>query len=343
MRAVVFEGPNDLKLKDAVMPALADGEALIKVLYSGICGSDIHLLQGHHPTATFPRIPGHEFVGRLVEIQGHGAEQFHIGELVVAQEIEACGHCDACAKGQDNVCEELKVIGVHVNGSFAEYVKVPIGKMYAYPEGMDLELAALTEPLAVAVHDVRRSGLRVGETAFILGGGPIGLLIAMVARKAGARMVAIAEVNDYRRNFAKEMGFTVLNPADGDYAEQLKGLTDGHGFDVSFEVAGFPDALNICIEHTKASGTVMVVAMTSAPYPINTGPIFFKELDVKGVRIHSQYSFAGAIDIIKSGAMNDELKKLVSKVFPMDEADKAFDFAIQSKEAFKVLVQVSEG
>ena len=127
-------------------------------------------------------------------ISGEGAEGFELGDTVVAQELLTCGRCDACAKGEDNVCEHLKIIGVHADGGFAEYVRVKTRKMYRVPKSVDLRRAALIEPLAVAVHDVRMSGLKIGESALIVGGGPIGQLIACVAKAAGARRVVVSEV-----------------------------------------------------------------------------------------------------------------------------------------------------
>ncbi len=342
MKAAIFEKVDQLNLKDVPKPELKDGEALIKVHYIGICGTDSHVFHGHHATAVYPLIPGHEYVGELAEIKGVGSERFELGDIVVAQPILSCGHCDACAKGEDNVCSSLRIVGVHADGGFAEYVKVSTRKMYKYDKNIDMQLAALTEPLAVAVHDVRVSGLKAGETAFVLGGGPIGLLLAIVAKKTGARRVVVAEVSEYRRKFAAELGFDVVNPFDEDYDEQLRTLSEGRGFDVSYEAAGAPNALNICMEHTKNTGTVVVIAISSKPYPIDTAKMFFKELRLQGVRIHNQYNFIGAIDLINSGEMNDDLIKLVSKVFTLDEVHEAFNYVETNKDCFKILVKVND-
>lgn len=238
MRAVVIEEKNKLRLQEAAMHVLQDGEALIKVKYCGICGSDIHVLRGEHPTARFPVIPGHEFVGELVDIKGSGSQRYEIGDYVVAQPFFSCGNCEPCAKGEDNVCADLQFMGAHADGGFAQYVKVATRKMYRIPKDMDLQLAALTEPVAVAVHDVRRSGLQVGETALIIGGGPIGMLIAMIARRAGARQVVISEISSYRRKAAEDLGFVTVDPTDSGFDRSIETLTEGKGFDVCFEVSG---------------------------------------------------------------------------------------------------------
>ncbi len=340
MKAAVIEEKNNIHLKEVPKPQLKEGEALIKVKYCGICGSDIHVLKGEHPTATFPVIPGHEFVGELVEIKGTGNEEFEIGDYVVAQPFFSCGNCEPCAKGRDNVCQHLCFMGAHTDGGFAEYVKVAVRKMYKIPKDMDLKLAALTEPVAVAVHDVRRSGLRAGETALIIGGGPIGMLIAMVARYAGARRTVISEISDFRRNVAKKFGFDTVNPLDADFDEQISAMTDGKGFDVCFEVSGSKPGVKTAVEKAKITGTVMIIGMTSEPYPVDLSAVFAKELNIQGVRIHSQYNFIGAVELLKNGALNEEFQAMISKVFRIDEVEDAFAFAQVPGDYFKILVEM---
>lgn len=342
MRAAIINKPEDMAIYEVDRPEIDNGEALIRVQYIGVCGTDFHLIHGHHATATYPLIPGHEFVGELVAVKGKDEKNLTIGDTVVAQEIDTCGHCTPCAKGEDNVCSELKIIGVHEPGGFAEYVKVPSNKVCRVPDNMDLKLAAMTEPLAVAVHDVRKSGLKVGETVLITGGGPIGMLIAVVARAAGARRVVISEVKDFRREYAQGMGFDAVNPLADDFEEKLAELGGSEGFDVSFEVAGVPSTITTCIEHTKATGTVMIVAITNKPYMVDTGKIFAKELNVKGVRIHNLYNFKGAIDLLQIPSVAADVEKLISKVFPFEEIAEAFDYAEHGEDCFKVLVKISD-
>jgi 2-desacetyl-2-hydroxyethyl bacteriochlorophyllide A dehydrogenase len=339
MKAAIIKTIGSIEICEAPMPVLNDGESLIRVIYIGICGTDVHLLNGNHPTAVYPLIPGHEFVGELVESKGRGSERFDVGDVVVAQELVTCGTCDACAKGEDNVCNELSIIGIHTNGGFAEYVKVMTRKMYKLPKDIDLKSAALTEPLAVAVHDVRVSGLKVGETALVLGGGPIGLLIAVVARLSGAGKTLISEPNEYRRKFASDMGFDTIDPSREGFDEKLRAITGGRGFDVSFEAAGAPSALSTCIEHTKNTGVAVIIAMTSGDVFIDTGKVFAKELTLKGVRLHSQYNFRGAVDIISSGALSSDLKKFITGMFPLENVAEALETAMSGK-AFKILLEV---
>ncbi|MDR1246768.1 MAG: alcohol dehydrogenase catalytic domain-containing protein [Clostridiales Family XIII bacterium] len=340
MKAAIIKTVGSIEICEAPTPVLNDGESLIRVIYIGICGTDVHLFNGNHPTAVYPLIPGHEFVGELVESKGRGSERFNIGDTVVAQELFTCGTCDACAKGEDNVCNELSIIGVHTDGGFAEYVKVMTHKMYRLPKDIDLKLAALTEPLAVAVHDVRVSGLNVGETVLVLGGGPIGLLIAVVARLNGAGRIVVSEVNEYRRKFASDMGFDTIDPASDGFDERLRDMTAGRGFDVSFEAAGAPSALSTCIDHTKNTGVIVIIAMTSNAVAVDTGKVFAKELTLKGVRLHSQYNFMGAVDIISGGALSSDLQKFITGIFPLDDVAEALETVRSGNNCFKILLEV---
>ncbi|WNX85491.1 alcohol dehydrogenase catalytic domain-containing protein [Agathobaculum sp. NTUH-O15-33] len=340
MKAAVISAKDSIHLQQAPIPEIGDGEALIRLRYCGICGSDLHVLHGQHPTARFPVVPGHEFVGELIEARGMGAEQFAPGDMVVAQPFFSCGNCEPCAQGHDNVCRDLHFMGAHCDGAFAEYVKVLTRKMYKIPKELNLRLAALAEPVAVAVHDVRRSGLQVGQTALIIGGGPIGMLIAMVARASGARRVVISEINAFRRGFAERHGFDTLNPLDADFAAQIGALTEGKGFDVSFEVSGSRPGIAAAVEHTTIGGMIMVVGMTKEPYPVDLSAMFSKELRMQGVRIHAQYNFIGAVELLKSGELNEAFASLISKVYPLDQVEEAFAFADVPGDYFKVLVEM---
>ncbi len=340
MRAAVIEDKNILCLSETPLPEIGPGEALIKVSYCGICGSDLHVLHGQHPTARFPVVPGHEFVGELVQIHGGETADFKKGDLVVAQPFFSCGNCQPCAKGRDNVCRSLRFMGAHTNGAFADYVKVLTRKMYKLPSTMDRKLAALVEPIAVAVHDVRRSNLQVGETALVIGGGAIGLLVALVASHAGAGKVVVSEPNAYRRGVAEELGFETIDPLSGSFDADLMKISDSLGFDVVFEVSGSKQGVAASTKYAKITGKVMVIGMTREPYPVDLSAVFAKELVLEGVRIHSQYNFIGAVELLKEGSLNNEFSKLVTNVFPFAQVEEAFAFAQSGGNFLKVLVKM---
>lgn len=342
MAAALIREPNHLTLSQVPWPKLNPGEALIKVQFCGICGSDIHILKGQHATATFPRIPGHEFVGELMEVCPPGGAHVKPGDLVVAQPFFSCGNCAPCAKGRDNICTSLRFMGAHVDGAFAQYVAVPAHKVYALPKGTDPKLAALAEPIAVAVHDVRNSGLAVGETVLVIGGGPIGLLIALVARQAGAGRVVISEISPYRRRVAEKLGFETLNPLDNDFGTAIMELSEGLGFDVVFEVSGSKAGVASSTAYAKNTGRIMVVGMTNGPTPVDLSAVFAKELQLRGVRIHSQYSFLGAVELIKSGALAEEFTQMVTHCYPLSQVEAAFEHAQSNGDFLKILVEMDE-
>ncbi len=340
MHAAVITEKNSLHRRSIDVPALKPGEALIRVEYCGICGSDIHVLHGQHPTARFPVVPGHEFVGELVAVRGAAGDGIAIGDTVVAQPFFSCGNCQPCAKGRDNVCRQLRFMGAHTDGAFAQYVKVATRKMYRLPSGVDRRLAALVEPIAVAVHDVRRSGLQVGESALVIGGGAIGLLVAIVARRAGAGTVVISEPNEYRRGVAEQLGFRTVDPTDGSLDEALSEAGGDLGFDVVFEASGSRAGVAATTRYAKITGKIMIIGMTREPYPVDLSAVFAKELVVEGVRIHSQYNFIGAVELLKAGSLNAEFAKLVTNVFPFDQIEEAFTFAQSGGDSMKILVRM---
>lgn len=339
MRAAVVEKANKLRLQDIEIPELQEGEALIKVRYTGICGTDVHVLHGKLPTAKFPIVIGHEFVGEVVKVKGKGTDKFKPGDLVVAQPFYSCGQCEACARGKDNICKELSFMGTSRNGTFADYTKVLTRKMYKVPKQLDPELAALTEPIAVAIHDVRESGLRVADRVLVIGGGPIGLLIAIIARHGGASMVVISEVSKYRREVAKKLGFITIDPLKSDFDKTLKDMTDQNGFHVVFEASGVKPGILTAVEHAAIAGSVMVVGIPPEAYPVELYKVFAKELHLKGVRIHSQINFMGAIELLKSGVLNDQFRSLITKCFFLDQIEQAFDYVGAGGDFFKILIK----
>lgn len=339
MKTAYYAEKHAIDYVDIDTPKPGKGEALIKVKYAGVCGSDLHVYHGAHPTATFPVIPGHEFVGELVELGEDALTDIKPGEMIVAQPFSSCGVCEACITGNDNVCQSLKLLGAHKDGCFAEYVTIPAKKMYRIPDGVELKLAALAEPLAVAVHDVRRSGLKVGQNALIIGGGPIGIFIAIVAQLAGAQ-VYISEVSDFRLDFAGKMGFKTLNPLHHDFDQRVMEVTKGKGFDVVFEVSGSKAGIASMTRLVKISGTVMVVGMASDKYPVDTTAVFLKQVNLLGVRIHSQEAFAAAVDILADGKLNDQLSKLISKTYALKDVKEAYEYVLSSTDYFKVLLEV---
>ena len=339
MRAAYFLSPNQISVKDTQIPQIGEGEALVKVSYAGICGSDVHVLCGQHKTARYPVIPGHEFSGTLVEARGVIRDDLKAGDAVVVQPIRTCGLCEACITGHDNVCRDLNILGIHRDGGFAQYVKVPVRKVYRLPETVSLKMGALTEPLAVAVHDVRTSGIKAGQKALVIGGGPIGILIGLVAQYSGAE-VYISEINAFRKKFIEELGLHVLDAGSADLDMQILSITGGNGFDAVYEVSGSKAGQRMMTAAGKIRGTLMAVGMGNAESAVNIGELIAKEQRILGVRIHSQVNYEGAIRLLAGGYLNDRLEKIVTRVFPLEQFAEAMTYQIEDEEHFKILIEM---
>ena len=213
--------------------------------------------------------------------------------------------------------------------------------MFKISDSLGFLSAALIEPLAVAIHDVKSSGLKLGETVAIIGGGPIGLLIALVARFNGASKIVLSEVNPARIRKAKEMGFEVINAAEVDtLAESLK-ITDGKGFDVVFEVSGSRIGTAVMTDIVKTSGRVVIVGIPAEKYPVNTDSVFKKEINIIGVRLYSKFDFESAVRILESPEQRKAFSQLITAEYPIERISEAFQFILDGNDAYKVMVKVS--
>ncbi|HWQ80341.1 MAG TPA: alcohol dehydrogenase catalytic domain-containing protein [Anaerovoracaceae bacterium] len=339
MKAAVVREYNKITIEEIPMPELEEEEALIQVTHIGVCGSDVHIYEGKL-AANYPVIPGHEFSGILAAIKTQKYPSLKVGQNVVAHPLTSCGVCDLCITGRENICAQVRIPGVHTAGCFAEYIKVPANKVYPIPEGMDLKLAAMVEPLAVAVHDVRKSGLKIGQSAYIIGGGPIGILTAMIAKAAGASRAAIGEINDYRIRFMKELGLEVVDLRETNLEKAVSALTDNKGFDVVFEDSGAGAAFDDMIKAAKIGGTIMLVGMPDKKQPVDITACAKRELHLIGCRIHPQIDYSAALDIVKSGEFNNQIERLITHTFSFNQVEEVMEFAVKDQEHVKIILEV---
>jgi len=329
---------HQLEVKEEAVPEIGEEEALIKLLYAGVCGTDMHVHAKQHKTATVPRVLGHEYCGKIAQVNSKRFPELQVGDYVTSHPLWACGQCKPCLTGNENVCRSLQIYGIHTDGCFAEYFAVPADKVYKINPEVDPVVAAQIEPLAVALHDVRLSEMKRGDRVLVISAGPIGLLIAMVARQAGAREVVLTEINEYRIQFAKSFGFPVLNPMEDRFEEKLMELTDGEGYDVVFEVSGTKSGTALMTKMAASRGMIVIVGVPGEPTPVDTGAFLAKELRAAGVRIHPQYDFKEAVDLVNSGVMNEDLKRFVTQTYPLSEIEEAIRFNGQDEAHFKVLL-----
>jgi (R,R)-butanediol dehydrogenase / meso-butanediol dehydrogenase / diacetyl reductase len=323
MAAFVWRGGHDVAVEEVPRPQASDGWAVVDVRYSAICGTDLHICAGEHPRAQAPLVIGHEFVGTLAD-----------GRPVAVEPLLNCGVCSACRDGRTHVCERLRLIGIDVPGGVAEQVAVPVERLIALPEDLSLRRAAIVEPLAVAVHAVRRSRLRLGQSVMVAGAGPIGLLTASCARLAGAGRVLVSEPSPYRRAAAEEMGFEVLDA--GDATADLRARTGGEGADVVFDTAAHPAVAASLAAWTRTSGTIVFVGVYGRPAALDLQDVVFRELETTGCRVYTRDDMESAVTLLASGRFDPE--PLLTSTVPLAEAPSALD-KLRSGEELKVLIE----
>ena len=336
MKAANLEAPRQLTVCDLPKPVAGPGEAVLKVKYAGICGSDITVYKGEHPTATLPVVPCHEILGTIESINAPGSS-FQVGDRVTVDPLISCGVCEACRKGHTHVCKSLKLLGIHENGGFAEYVKVSVSKMVPVPQSLSDKVAALSEPFAVGYHSIYRSGIRLGDSALVIGGGPIGLVLALTARAAGASVV-ISEPNEQRESLAKSFGFTTINPAKEDAAAAIARLTGGDGFDVVFEASSSKAGILQMADACKIRGTMVPMGLGGKPVEFHLGKVSFKELSVVGTRVYEHYHFERGVQLLETLSKDYDLSKVATEIYPLEEIQKGFDEMLNGTATGKILI-----
>lgn len=268
MKAAVYEGEQTLTLKESCLRPPEKGEVQINVAYCGICGSDLHVLQGAEDhRMKIPSVIGHECSGVVGQV-GERVSEFKPGDRVVVWPVKSCQNCVACKSGFQHVCQNLRVRGIETEGAFQTSWTLEADALVKIPEKVSLRHAALAEPLAICCHVVKQGPVKLGDYAVVIGGGPIGLLTALVARSEGAR-VLISEVNPGRVKKAQELGFITVNPKEEDVRKVVKEATRGVGADVVFETSGSQAGVDIMVHLPRVHGTVVLVAIYGKPMVVD--------------------------------------------------------------------------
>ena len=335
MRASYYHGNRTFRTGPAPMPTPKAGEALLRVRRVGICGTDLHIYQGHLDHRV-PRggIIGHETFAEVVEAPpGSG---FTKADRVVVEPVLSCGACRACRMGAGYLCYHLKVLGVDVPGGMQDYWAVPTARLLKVSDSLSDDHAALIEPLAVATHDVSRAQVKAGDAVVVFGGGPIGCLIALVCRHRGAR-VQVAEINPFRLDMLRGFGLDTIGP-DQDVVRAVNDWTNGDGADVAFEVTGNPAAVRVMTDVVRVWGTVSVVAIHAEPMPVHLYPMFARELTMHGSRLYTRAAWEEAIHLASTGAV--PVGPLVSRRIPLEDLQKGMEEALGGGPVMKVLVDL---
>lgn len=336
MRTAAYTGNKTITTADAEPTAPGPGQVQIKVAYTGLCGTDLHILHGNMDArVTTPLVFGHEMSGTIAAV-GEGVDGWAPGAAVTVMPLDWDGTCPACLAGNQHICQNLNFIGIDSPGSLQGLWNVPADVLVALPEDLRLDYAALVEPVAVAVHDVRRANITPGEKAVVIGGGPIGVLIASVAREFGAE-VTVIELDPTRRKAIEELGFTTLDPRETDQVAWVTEWTGGAGADVVFEVSGAAAAVLGATDLAKVRGTLVVVAIHPTPREINLQRVFWRELTILGARVYQRTDFEKAVELVHQGVIPAEL--LITRIVPLSQTQAAFA-DLESGKAMKILVDV---
>ncbi|RSL31450.1 threonine dehydrogenase [Salibacterium salarium] len=315
MKAVVFNGPEDMELQELETPEIKKGEILLKVANSAICGTDVRIYTGKKTKdVRTPSIIGHETVGEIVEI-GEGVKNYEQGQRVGIIPIISCQHCDACLNGLENACENRQAIGYEFDGGFAEYVKIPSeavekGNLLNIPDHVDFSEAVITEPLACCINGLRKSNVKLNDTVVVIGAGPIGLMHVQLAKIAGAGKVYVSEIVDHRRQKAMDAGADgVVNPETESLQEKIKEYTQGKGADVVVMAIGVAGLVNECASLLKKCGTLNLFAgFTKGEWSqIDPNAIHYNEINVVGTTASTRQDNRNAMSLIANGKINTDV------------------------------------
>ncbi len=322
MKAAVYEGNQVLTLREGAFVKPEAGQAQLNVAYCRICGSDLHILQGSEDKRmTLPSVIGHECSGVVGEV-GEGVDGVKPGDRVVVWPVESCGECPACKEGFGHVCQHLQVRGIETEGAFQSSWTLDADALVKIPEGVSLLHAALAEPLAICCHVVRRGEVKKGDYAVVIGGGPIGLMTALVAKAEGAE-VLVSEVNEKRLEKAREMGLETVNPAKQDVPQRVQEETGGKGADVVFETSGSQPGVDTMVKLPKVHGTVVLVAIYGKPMTVDLKQLYYFEKNVVTARMQERGDMEKALRLLADKAFDAD--KIITSVLPLVEIRQGFD------------------
>jgi len=342
MQALVLENARDLRMRDVPEPAVGPLDVLVKVKACGICGSDVHGYDGTTGRRIPPLVMGHEAAGVVAKI-GAEVHSFRIGDRVTFDSTISCDKCLFCSKGDVNLCDNRRVLGVSCSdyrrdGAFAEYVSVPQHIVYALPDSFPLEKAALIEAVSIAVHAARITGIQPGDSAVVVGTGMIGLLAIQALRVFGCSKIIAVDLEESKLALARQLGADeTLLATDPDLSQKLKSSTQGRGPDIAVEVVGVQKSIVTAIENVRRGGTVTLVGNLAPSVEIPLQTVVTRQLKLQGA-CASAGEYRECIRLMDSGAIN--VDPLMSALAPLSEGAEWFN-RLYARESglMKVILQ----
>jgi len=337
----VMTAPGQITFREIPVPELQENQVLVRIQMIGICGSDIHVYHGEHPFTPYPVTQGHEVSAEIVAL-GASVSGFEVGQKVTIEPQVYCGTCHPCTHGKYNLCEELKVMGFQTTGTASTYFAVDASKVTPIPQGMSFEEGAMIEPLAVAVHAVRRYGDVAGQKVVVLGAGPIGNLVAQVAKGMGAETVMVTDVSDYRLALAKTCGAdVVVNTREKDFGEAMVEHLGPDKADVIYDCAGNNITMNQAVRCARKGSTIILVAVFAGMATVDLAVLNDHELDLNTTMMYRHEDYITAIEMVNAGKI--QLQPLMSKIFPFAQYKQAYEHIDSNRETtMKVLINVQD-
>ena len=341
MKTIIINKPGEVNIIDTPKPVRKKGEALLKVLYGGICGSDLGTYRGTFAYASYPRIPGHEFSAEIIEIDDND-HNLKPGMIVTCNPYFNCTKCYSCKRGLVNCCTSNETLGAQRDGAFSEYITMPIERIYD-GKGLSSKTLALIEPFCISYHGVSRADVREGDTVLVVGAGTIGVLAAVAAKAKGAK-VYISDIAEKKMNYAVEtfgLDGGILNDNHADFIQKVEEITGGNYFDVTIEAVGLPSTFLNCIEAAAFGARVVQIGVGKKNVDFDFTLLQKKELNVFGSRNALKKDFLELINLVKEGKV--DLEKIVTNTYSFDEAAKAFsDFDKNAASMLKVIIKFTE-
>lgn len=350
MKAIYINAPGEVEIREIPKPVRKPGEALLKLLYGGICGSDLGSYMGTFAYFSYPRIPGHEFSAEIVEIDEneYGLEK---GMIVTCNPYFNCGSCYSCQRGIVNACMDNQTMGCQRDGAFCEYITMPLERIYD-GRGLDPKTLALIEPFCISYHGVQRAAVRKGDKVLVVGAGTIGVLAAIAAKIQGGE-VYLCDVAKEKLDFAMDaFGFagTILNDSPDALDKAVREITGsvaiagqstGFGFDVCIEAVGLPATFQNCIDAAAFGGKVVLIGIGKQNHDFNFTLLQKKELNVFGSRNALKQDFLDLIELVSAGQV--DLEKIITNIYPFEETAAALsDFSINRAKMLKVLLDFTK-
>jgi len=356
MNAVRFHGKEDLRYEQVPEPECGKGQIKIKPAWCGICGSDLHEFLGGpslcpttpHPITgeTIPLTFGHEFSGTIAEVGEEVSDNFAVGDRVCVQPIIYDGTCGSCEEGLVNCCDNNGFVGLSGwGGGLSDFVVVPEYCVIKVPDNVPLDVAALVEPLSVGWHAVSISPYQNGDSALVLGGGPIGLSVIQALKARGCEKIIVSEVSSMRKQYASDFGaHHILDPAKDDIVAKCRELCDGKGAHMVFDCAGVQSALNQAVKAIRARGTIVNIAIWEKEFTLQPNDMIFREKRWQGVATYQKGDFQEVLAAISSGRMTN-VEQMITKKIGLDEVvEQGFRALVKDKDKqVKILVRAGSG